>query len=75
MVFVNSGFHTRKKFSKTYTQFGHVPSKSFANLVSDRKSLNNIGSKVRQIISQPWGPTCLGPALRTYKGTLINTIK
>jgi len=48
---VNSGFHTRKNFSKNYLQFGHAPAKTFARPVLRGKSLMNIGQKGRQIIS------------------------
>ena len=30
---VTLGFHTRKKFSENYPQFGYAPSKGFASLV------------------------------------------
>jgi hypothetical protein len=53
MVSVNSGFHTRKNFSENFPQFWHTPSKRLASPILGQKSLKNIGSKGRHIISLP----------------------
>jgi hypothetical protein len=52
-VSVNLGFHTRKNFSENYPQFWHTPSKTLASPILGQKSLKNIGSKGRHIISLP----------------------
>ena len=57
MVPVNSGFHTRKKLSKDYSQFEHARS------VLGRWKSKNIGFKGREIISLPLAPTFLGQSV------------
>jgi hypothetical protein len=65
MGLVNLGYHTRKKCSDNYRQFGHAPSKIFVSLIVRRKSLNNIDFKGIGIFKLPGTHICLGPALYT----------
>jgi hypothetical protein len=73
MGLVNLGYHTRKKCSDKYPQFGHVPSKIFASPTVGRKSLNNTDFKGSRIIKLPGTHICLGPALHTTHCFLITT--
>ena len=63
MALVNSCFHTRKKFSENYLQFGHVSCRILANHVLGRKKFKNMGLKWRQTICLPGASACLAPAL------------
>ena len=45
MGLVNLGYHTRKKCSDNYPQFGHGPSTIFASPIVGRRSLNNTDFK------------------------------
>jgi hypothetical protein len=63
ILFVNSGFHTRKDFSKIYPQFGQAYSIFFFSPVLSRQRLQNIGLNRRQINILPWALTPLRPAL------------
>jgi hypothetical protein len=59
MVLVISGFHARKYFSKKYSHFGHVLSRTFLSHVRP-KSLKNIGLRERQTIRLPGRPHVSG---------------
>jgi hypothetical protein len=65
MGLVNLGYHTRKKCSDNYPQFGHALSKIFVSPTVGRKGFNNTDFKGDRIIKLPGTQICLGPALYT----------
>jgi hypothetical protein len=48
-------FQTRKNFTEDYTQFGHAPSKIFADPVLGLKSLQNVCLKGPKLLAAPVG--------------------
>lgn len=75
MGLVNLGYHTRKKCSDNYPQFGHALSKVFASPTVGSRSLNNTDFKGSRIIKLPGTHIWLGPALHTAHCFLITTNK